>query len=650
MGELTDFIADVSTFKADISIEAKLYIVSTFLIASIILIFIIKKNVNSYILQDNYLWYASILIFNLASMTAILYYYMTKSKNMTGDIGRQGDKGLRGGRGKFITCSFCKWNIYTQQTKDYQKVVSLVNIPNTERWSIALASQLNQDVEKYFNHIKYMISEDDINTKTTLEAFDAIIKSFGTQLRDTLLITYLAIADMNNAITGAEKPGSIYRASGKVGYFPLGDTPFKTDNPTKLNSFVMSGDIRHPVKYNKLSHLVSYYIDDYLTDEVLKEPELEEFTIWQPQPPTGYVALADTIQFGKKQPDLNQIVCLKETCTKRISVDELDFMYIYWGSVIPIINNLKKLEPKSDDLDYIKKLNFFSVWRTPLNNIIVNVASLDDLFDNTLIFNIINARGDYLDDTGKVKKSAIKIVKSKLKEFTLPTLIKTLYINIYFYSYYLEQTETYIRRNVKHIEKIKNEKKKKDVVNKIFKRLFLDKMANVPTLIAKTKTMFDLTMLLFPDGFDTYVAKDESLVNTMGTPLLAIQKNLILILKCIFPPNRPVYMIKNECLSYITIDENRQKLIKTLSQEIIKNQKFVDKVSENPTEFCESQVAVMQRINQKDELLSKYLSHIDNYQYKLENLDFDGITNERLKTLIEAYESLNQYLVDDCKL
>jgi Na+/phosphate symporter len=203
---------------------------------------------------------------------------------------------------------------------------------------------------------------------------------------------------------------------------------------------------------------------------------------------------------------------------------------------------------------------------------------------------------------------------------------------------------------MKHIEKIKNKGKKKKHVERIFKQLYQDKMSNVVPLINKTKNLYDLLMILFPDGYKTQIAANESLVNTMGLPLLPIQSNLLKLLKCIFPPNRDVYMIKNDCLSYIKIDEGRTKLVKQVQKEIRDSNKYIKIFTSNPDEYCESKQGILLRISQKDDKLSQYLGHINNYQSKLENGEFDDFTNERLNNILTLYQSLNEFLLKDCSI
>ena len=112
MGELTQFLTDALTLNADISIKAKIYILVSVIIFFSIITYIIRNKVELYVLKKGYTWYVLIALFNLICMTLVLYYYMNKKDNMTGDIGKRGHNGDRGERGKFTTCSFCKWNIY----------------------------------------------------------------------------------------------------------------------------------------------------------------------------------------------------------------------------------------------------------------------------------------------------------------------------------------------------------------------------------------------------------------------------------------------------------------------------------------------------------------------------------------------------------
>ena len=655
MGELTQFLTDALTLDADISIKAKIYILVSVIIFFSIITYIIRNKVELYVLKKGYTWYVLIALFNLICMTVVLYYYMNKKDNMIGDIGKRGHNGNRGERGKFTTCSFCKWNIYAQKTKNYQQVVAFVNMQKTDNWGDTMATRLSSDLEKNYSKLdEFILNSDDISSSSLMEMYKPVINFFGIVMSITLSMLYMTTSQLNMALDGENRPGSIYRASGKKGYFPLGDTPFLKDIPTKLNGFVMSGDIRHPVKYEKLNHSTSYYQDPYATDENFNPIVEEEYTLWRPVPPEGYVVLSDIVQFGTGSPDVNTIVCLKESCVKQIPIDDLEFMYIHFGYDIPknMLDGVIKGQNENTSVveKTVKHMNYFSVWRTPLNNVIFNVVKDTDFTDNTLIHNIVGNRQDYIDKEGEISKGAYKIITKRLKQIELDKPLVGLYIAIYFHTYYLREAKTYIMRNVKHIEKIKNEHNKKKQVDRIFKRLFMDKMENVPAIIEKTKTMFDLMLVLFPDGYHTHIVPDNSVVANMGNPLLQIQSNLLKVLKCVFPPNTEVYIVKNDCLSYMKIDEDRQYLIKKVNNTIKINKKLVKMISADPDKYCESAEAVMLRISQKDDRLFEYLSHITNFQYKLDNGDYDDFTNERLETIQGIYEGLNQYLNLNCSV
>ena len=124
MGDLTNFYSGISDFNVDISLQSKVYFLTTLIIFFVIVSYLLHDNVKYLVLKSGYEWYVAVVLFNLIALTLVIYYYMTKKDSMVGLSGDIGDKGERGKRGKFITCSFCKWNIYAQKTKNYEKVVS----------------------------------------------------------------------------------------------------------------------------------------------------------------------------------------------------------------------------------------------------------------------------------------------------------------------------------------------------------------------------------------------------------------------------------------------------------------------------------------------------------------------------------------------
>ena len=84
---------------------------------------------------------------NLANITYFTYYYHWKKDKLKGEIGEKGDIGIKGGRGKYITCSFCEHNLYFLKTKNYTKILTL-NVGLDEQ-------EIDKDLERFSYSMSY---------------------------------------------------------------------------------------------------------------------------------------------------------------------------------------------------------------------------------------------------------------------------------------------------------------------------------------------------------------------------------------------------------------------------------------------------------------------------------------------------------------
>ena len=125
--KLRNLLVEFINYDFDIPINVKMFICAVIIVIISVITFLVSNGVNISLIDSNYGWYYIIALFNLVNIILILYYYQYKSEKLkvNGPVGEIGETGKKGDRGKYISCSYCKSNIYIQKTKRYSLVLDL---------------------------------------------------------------------------------------------------------------------------------------------------------------------------------------------------------------------------------------------------------------------------------------------------------------------------------------------------------------------------------------------------------------------------------------------------------------------------------------------------------------------------------------------
>lgn len=311
---------------------------------------------------------------------------------------------------------------------------------------------------------------------------------------------------------------------------------------------------------------------------------------------------------------------------------------------------------------------------------------------------------------GYLNKKGIAYVSKMLKAIKIPKLLRTCYVIIHQHLSYFEELKYYIPNtiiemkkiitdNINQLEKASKEKKKRlteineklktkikkfekfirllkekeinqytsftslfddgpdnsnnnNNVNNIIQLLkdeisdyddIRDKLEVIPNIINQNETLYDILLLLFPNGLETDIVLEE---------LNFIQKEILKICKISFPPNVDVYIPKNECISYETVDLLRRKLFRKLNTTINRYKLLIinyDFESEEAFEKnCDSYEKTAEKIKEFDNNLDNTFGHIPNYRKLIETQDLEKFSNSRIKFIIEEYEKIIKHLEDTC--
>ena len=562
---------------------------------------------------------------------------------------------------------------------------------------------------KYDSFVKNIIlvnSSKISKTNTSIDNISKISIDNFNALMNTNSISVLLIKAINEFSRASLKTyGTFRNPNGKTGYLPIGDNVYGgLEDRLELNSFMIDGNIVYPKNYTNLVSFKSYNdstgdIDTYTlwrpNGQTINEKgfrdEIEE---------VEYSALGDLCRFGTNPPKDNEAATISMNCLEEIDPNDLILVFVYVGN-IDIIDE-KKIDYSESNSYLIENtplndIEVFSVWRTPMNTFLTNCNLKNELSNNSVIYNIINNLNSALNKYGNVSSKAKKEIAFKLEQIPIPKLIIALILCKYYEIELLQDIVYYFNRyrnavpefktintststlgdllikieeTKKQYEKFNDDLRKKASISlrnnnnkKIIKydekqekhlpSMILKvydtaqtKLLTIPVQIENTNTLLDIINLIFENGLETKIAIDSDGIAQGGVFMNSIQEMIVRICKILFPPNKPAYTIKDECLGTFALDREREEVIKLFTD--VKNAQY--KLYEKIINEYEKFEPVMLNINQyKDTMETKkgqLCGHIDNYSEKIENNNLEEFTTTRIKGLIELYSNSIGFLYD----
>jgi hypothetical protein len=645
----TNFFDSIASAKIGISDNLLLWIISIVLIGVIASIFIFNDSLVSLAFNEDYYWYYIIAILNLANIVAIIYYYLYHNSKYSGTVGEKGSQGKKGKRGNFITCGVCKDNLYLENTKRYEPIIVLSSMLENQLFLGETAFTMENLALN-----KIAISDIDPTSmiQSVLDPYSPIFNYF--------MIRYNQLGGdlvyfINNSVLSAniEIACSFSRPTGKVGYLPLGDTAFNSMNANEFNSFLVSGNIRHPVRYETITPF-NVPINTSDTNGGTNSPRVQMLNVYKIIPPEGYVALGDCVQRLGQKVDYAMFACVSEKCVKSLPKSEMECVFAHY--CLKNLNIMETLATPEKLIDEPNNQLMMTVWRTPMNTIYINTG--EDIVNNTLVYNIVNGNTDYLNDAGAVNDDMIEIVKDKILAIPLPADFITLFITSYFTA---KMVITFPQKLAEYktqlLAPFANSKKKptaSDIITiskntQAFSDNYINNIIKSATsAISTTTTTLDLLTVLFGSNMSLLLAVDDYGIANGGVPIFNVQRLFLRMLKLLFPPNREVYMLKNECLASYKIDEGRQSLIGQLEDTINKYKFLTKQYLNDPSNQCASIDLVNSFQSQAFDKLASYLVGIPDYAGKLESHDYESFNDNRLAYIINIYKSINDVINGKC--
>lgn len=231
----------------------------------------------------------------------------------------------------------------------------------------------------------------------------------------------------------------------------------------------------------------------------------------------------------------------------------------------------------------------------------------------------------------------------------------------------LKEIETQMEEN--HLKSIEEDKKKYDDMKKArirkiytskendkddnflnnyeFKKDYQsikDKILTMSMKIENTKTMYGLFKTIFPGGFGTRM-KFEDLTNT--------QIRIFNLISVIIPPQENIYTIRNKCLVFEKIDEDKQKLLQELEIILNKYRIYMDTLSNE--RVLRNSCGSKKKIERMNKQLGKEYESIYNYVGQFSSFDsenfyqsFGNLSKAKIDYLRNAFLRINRIISNTC--
>ena len=478
-----------------LEIEVAIYVILIIISTGIVVAF--RKRLNETYFKDKYLIFYAAFVANLANLVWFSIYYNSKKKALVGKIGPQGDPGLRGRRGDYITCSFCDHNLFVQKTKDYNKIVTLSVGLNKDDLNNNTNTNKMIDIVKNFGIGGFGVDYEEFDLSTlqnpnTMPAtfIEEISIIFDQMTRMTFMSYYLNEEIMKGNYS---KKISFFRPIGGNGKYPVGYSVFKSEKANKSYAFLINGDIRLPESYEpKFTFQNHEEVSKYKDDEGnIQDSSMFYYTFMKPIPPKEYQTIENTDIITEKNkedidssvpddkikvikyvsmgeiivrtekikdktidPSSNYCACIRLSCARRVKYDELELVAVKISynidennlqaqKVNKILNffNVSERENSGANENVLNQLDVYSVWKTPMNTFVTNCLIEDtNIDDGTLGYNIVNHNSHLLTRSGySLNKKGGAIVREKIQSIKLPRIIRIVYIMVNQYNIFFDE-------------------------------------------------------------------------------------------------------------------------------------------------------------------------------------------------------------------
>lgn len=543
----------------------------TLIILLTLIIYLNRNNLEQTYFKNTYFIYYLGFMLNLINMVIFTIYYNKKRATLRGLVGPQGHQGIKGARGKFITCSFCEHNLYFLKTKKYTTILTMkVGLTEEEDTTLnrdIMGYAMSREME-YFD-LSFLKNLYEISQNNKVVATIKNIFKFSTRMK------YLSY-NLNKNIKKGDIDENItfLRPVGGNGYFPIGHSVLNSNIANKLNSFLINGDIDFPQEYKIKFTFRNLDILDRQGVDANKKLEMD-YSFIEPIPKEGFVSLGELIirndGGGEINTDINLAACIKKSCAQEISNDLLELMAIKISyktddDRVNRILNYNQNNMGRNSLDYniktFKKLNYdtinpetldiYSIWKTPLNTFVTNcIVANTNIMNGTLGYNIIDGNSTYLDDTAfNLNIIGRKYIKNTLSRVELPRIIRVIYVVMNQYdsffktiSYYLKEIIPDLQARIKNLRKpVRKSNRQKsidrqkvvDISSKI--ALFEKIIENIDSkdVFSDFDTLFDKeTQIMLEENLPDLKKRRETLENIPF--LIETKKTLYDMLLYLFP-------------------------------------------------------------------------------------------------------------------
>ena len=166
-------------------------------------------------------------------------------------------------------------------------------------------------------------------------------------------------------------------------------------------------------------------------------------------------------------------------------------------------------------------------------------------------------------------------------------------------------------------------------------------IATLSVNVENSDTLLDVVNNIFDSGIDTTLEENN---------ITYAQEVVLYVCGCLLQPEEDIWIMKNSCLVYEKIDEERITLQDAIGDEVKRINNITNTIGTQAEEQCGKRDLgiINSSVERTYENLMKYIGHIPDALQKLNNLDLEEFSNQQLEYVLGELKKLSLFIESKC--
>ena len=194
--------------------------------------------------------------------------------------------------------------------------------------------------------------------------------------------------------------------------------------------------------------------------------------------------------------------------------------------------------------------------------------------------------------------------------------------------------------------------------------MYINRIKSIPGLINSVENLYDLLLILFPDGLN-YLFVDTKNIGSntyTGHSFNPVQKLFMNIIRTLFPPTHDIYILNDSCSRNVEFDDEKNSLItetisimreadnlydylNSINQKIDRDQELTNEEEENK---CQNFERIQESRNILYNRMKVALDHYSNYREIIRTYNLEVLAKGRIQIVKRLYIEYLNVIKNNC--